>query len=282
VAVVITEPTTNLFGHAFFAALLKGIYAALAERSLLMVMLAPQSARDMELAESYLLERHADGAILVSLHGDNPLPTRLREGGVPTVLCGRPPRGNLVSYVDSDNRQGGTLAVNHLLSLGRRKIATISGNLDMASAVDRLNGYRDALSAAGIALNPTLEEVGDYLPQRAHMAMERLLLNHPDVEAVFAASDHMANAALNVLHQARKRIPEDVAVIGYDDSPAAWEYRPSLSSIRQQTEEMGRAAVSLVVSGLEHPREEPRQVIFPTELVVRESTVAAQTASMAN
>ena len=275
VGVVITESTTKLFGDPFFSPLLKGIYGALAEKSLLLVMLAPQSTRDLELAQSYLLDRHVDGVILASLHGDVQLPARLLKERIPMVLCGRPPRGIKATFVDSDNRQGATLAVNHLVSLGRRKIATIAGNLDMLGAVDRLEGYRDALSGAGIPLDPTLEEVADYLPDRAHMAMERLLLNHPDVDAVFAASDLMAAAALRVLAQSRRRVPEDVAVIGFDDSPTARVSHPRLSSIRQPIEEMGYETVTVLVRQMEEPDEAPRQVIFTTELVVRESTVGA-------
>lgn len=276
VGVVITEPTTKLFGDPFFSPLLKGIYAALAEKSLLLVMLAPQSNRDLELAQHYLLDKHVDGVILASLHGDVQLPGRLCEEGIPMVVCGRPPRGVKASFVDSDNRQGAMLAVNHLISLGRRKIATISGNLDMPGAIDRLAGYREALTTAGIPLDPTLEEVADYVPDRAQMAMERLLLNHPDVDAVFAASDLMASAALRVLAQSRRRVPADVAIIGFDDSPTALATHPRLSSIRQPIEEMGREAVSMLVREMEHPEEAPRQVIFKTELVVRESTASVQ------
>ena len=277
VAVVITESTTKLFGDPFFSPLVKGIYAALAERSLLLVMLAPHSAKDLELTEAYLTGKHVDGAILVSLHGNNSLPNCLVERHVPTVICGRPARGVPASSVDSDNRQGGALATRHLIDQGRRHVATISGNLDMPSAVDRLTGYRDALAEAGIALDATFEEVADYQPDRAHIAMERLLLNHPDVDGVFAASDLMAAAAIRVLHQARKRVPEDVAIVGFDDSPTAWVTRPPLSSIRQPIEEMGREAVAILLREMADPEEAPRQVVFATELISRESTIGAGT-----
>ncbi len=280
VGVVITELTTRLFGDPFFTPLLKGIYDALAERGLLLVILAPTSDRDLELVQTYLTEKHVDGVILVSLHDNNQIPKRLREHHIPTVIFGRPPRGVEASCIDIDNRQAGELAVNHLLSLGRKCIATISGDLDMSAAVDRLMGYRDALVAAGIPLDPTLEEVADYLPDRAHMAMERLLLNHPNVDAVFAASDPMAAAAVRVLQQARKRIPEDVAVIGFDDSSAAWESRPPLSSIRQRIEAMGREAVNVLMHEMSEPDELPRRVVFATQVVARESTIGATAAGV--
>lgn len=273
VGVVITEPATDLFGTWFFKQLLQGIYEALEERSLLMSLITPHSARDMLLAQAYLTSGHVDGVILASIHGDNPLPRCLIEAEVPFVVCSRPPKDVQASFVDCDNRRAGALGANHLISLGRRTIAMISGNLDMPSSVDRLMGYRDALTAAGMKLDPTLEEVGDYRADRAQMAMERLLLNHPDVDGVFAASDDMAVAAIRVLHQARRSVPEDVSVIGFDDTPISEICRPSLSSVRQPVEEMGRGTVGLLMRRIEKPDEAPRQVIFEADLVARESTV---------
>ncbi len=241
-----------------------------------MVVLALHSAQEMELAKAYLAGGHIDGAILVSLHGDNPLPARLREMGLPAVICGRPPKDVAVSYIDCDNRRGASLAVNHLIHLGRRHIATIAGNLDMPGAIDRLMGYRDALTGAGVALDPTLEEVGDYRADRAVMAMERLLLNHPDVDAVFAASDLMAVAAIKVMTQANRRIPEDVAVVGFDDSAAAKLSSPALSSVRQPIETMGREAVDILVHQMSKPSAEPQQIVFGPELVIRASTVGGR------
>ena len=282
VAVVITEPAAKIFGDPFFSAALRSIYDALAERSLLPVMLAPQSANELRLAQAYLLEGHFDGVVLISLHGDNQLPNRLRDARIPAVLWGTPAAGIVASYIDSDSRQGARLAVEHLISLGRRKIATISGNLDATGAVDRRMGYRDALVAAHIALDPTLEEVADNLPNRAQMAMERLLLNHSDVDAVFAASDLMAAAAIGVLHQAGKRIPEDVAVVGFDDSPTALSTFPQLSTIRQPIEEMGHEVVNMLVRQMREPDRAPRPFIFATELVVRESSIGTRGVRAAN
>jgi DNA-binding LacI/PurR family transcriptional regulator len=281
VALVISEPTAKIFGDPFFSVALRGIYDALARRSLLPVMLAPQSARELARTQAYLLEGHFDGVILASLHGDNQLPNRLRDAGIPAVLWGTPAKGIVVSYVDSNNYQAAQLAVEHLISLGRRKIATISGNLDATGAVDRQTGYRDALVAAGLKLDPTLEEFAGNLPNRAHMAMERLLLNHPDVDAVFAASDLMAAAAIRVLHQARKRIPEDVAVVGFDDSPTARSTRPPLTSVRQPIEEMGHEAINMLMREMQEPGKAPRHVVLATELVVRESTIGARAAGAA-
>ena len=264
------------FGDPFFAPLLKGIYHALAERSLMLVMLIPRSGWELDLAREYMTSGHVDGAILASLHSRSPLPGQLQECGLPVVSCGRPAKEAAVSYVDTDNRSGGEIATGHLASLGRTRIATISGDLDMPAARDRLAGYRDALAAAGIAADPTLEEIGGYVPERARMAMERLLINHPDVDAVFVASDLMAAAAVEVLHRSGKRIPDDVAVIGFDDTTVATATRPALSSIRQPIEAMGAETVNLLLRVMADPDSEPQQSILETELVVRESTAGSR------
>lgn len=276
IGVVMNEAPTRPFRNPMLPILLGAFSDAIAQRSLMMVMLAPKSAIELELAEAYLIGGHVDGAILVALDSGNPLPNRLREHGIPAVLCGHKVRGNLASCVDCNNRRGAEIAVEHLLSLGRQTIATISGDLDRVSAVDRRMGYRDALVAAGLDLDPTLEEVADYLPDRAHMAMERLILNHPDIDAVFAASDLMASAAMRVLQAAGKRVPEDVAIVGFDDSALAKATDPPLTSVRLPLDEMGHEALNLLMLEMHDPTEAPREVVLTTELIVRESTAGAR------
>jgi DNA-binding LacI/PurR family transcriptional regulator len=272
---VIAEPTARLFGDPFFAPLLQGVQDALSERSILLVALGLSADRDLVQVEKYLVDRHVDGVILVSLRGESPLPGRLAALEIPTVICGRAPKDARLSFVDTDNRQGAALAVNHLISLGRRRIGLICGNLEMPAAVDRLYGYREALGFAGIPPDPSLEETADFTLEAAESAMERMLLRHPEVNAVFAASDLMAVGALAVIERSGRRVPEDVAVIGFDDTPSASGATTPLSSIRQPIEEMGREAVSILVREMEDRDALPRQVVFATELVARDSTVGA-------
>lgn len=273
VALVIPEPTTRLFGEPFFPRLVRGIADALSAHDIQLVLLLPQGPADEARVARYLAAGHVDGALLVSLHGSDPLPALLVERHVPVVVGGRPPHDQpAVSYVDVDNRTGAFTAVRHLAECDRRRIATITGTLDMPPGRDRREGYRRALDEAGLPLDRLLEEPGDFSQESGLQAMRLLLERRPDLDAVFAASDLMAAGALLALHEAGRRVPEDVAVVGYEDSPIAASTLPPLSSVRQPTEEMGREMARLLLAALASGRHVPRQVVLATELVVRQSS----------
>jgi DNA-binding LacI/PurR family transcriptional regulator len=271
IGVVIAEPPGLLFSDPFFPRLLRGISTQLASRDLQLVLLMPSGPKETHRTADYLAAGHVDGALLVSLHDNDPLPARVAEAGVPMVLSPRPRRPVSVSYVDVDNRGGANGAVAHLVSQGRRVIATIAGPADMAPGVDRLAGYRDALVDAGLEPDPSLEAVADFTQEGGAKAMERLLAARPDIDAVFAASDLMAAGALSVL-AANRRVPEDVAVVGFDDSPIATSTRPALTSVRQPIEEMGQEMARLLVDAITGSDRAPRRVILATELVRRASS----------
>jgi DNA-binding LacI/PurR family transcriptional regulator len=271
IAVVITEPAGRLFSEPFFPNLVRGVSGALAARDLQLVLLMPEPAETAR-AIRFLGGGHVDGALLVSLHGDDPIPDALIDRGVPLVFVGRPARDADVRYVDVDNRQGGRRASAHLVEHGRRRVATIAGPLDMAAGRDRLEGYRDAVRDAGLPQDDTLVARGDFTYEGGAAAMERLLDAAPDLDAVFAASDLMAIGALGVLQARGRQVPHDVALAGYDDSPIAATVRPPLTSIRQPIEEMGREAVHLLLDAIEHPGRPSRRVVLATDLVVRESS----------
>ena len=271
VALFIAEPTARLFNDPFFASLLRGVGSELAAHDLQLVLLMPQSSHDETRAEQYLTSGHADGALLVSLHGDDPLPEHLAERRIPVVVGGRPERAAAVSYVDVDNVHGARSAVEHLIEGGRRTIGTIAGPADMAPGIDRLAGYRDAVRAAGLEVTPDLVAVGDFSDVSGERQMQALLDARPDIDAVFAASDLMAVGALRALRAAGRRIPEDVAVVGYDDTSARTA-DPPLTSVRQPVEEMGREMSRLVIQAIAHGDTVPRHVLLGTELVVRESS----------
>ncbi|MGD8485211.1 MAG: LacI family DNA-binding transcriptional regulator [Chloroflexota bacterium] len=272
IGVVVLESADRLFGDPFFGQLMLGISAGLSERDRrLVLMLAPTREEETRI-ERYLVSDHVDGVVLVGPHGDDPLLRNLSRRQVATVVSGRPVSGLSVSYVDAQNRAGAESAVRHLIESGRQTIATIHGTLDLPSAVDRLEGYRDALRAAGRPIDPSLEVAGEYRARTAAQATHTLLASHPDLDALFAASDSMAITAMQAIKDSGRRVPEDVAVIGFDDLPTARESVPTLSTVRQPIEAMGREMVRLVLQQIDEPGSAANQVIFATELVLRGST----------
>lgn len=273
IGVVIAEPTGRIFGDPFFGEVLRGISAGLAARQLHLVLVMSQSPEEERWAEGYLTSGgHVDGVILFSLHGDDPLPEHLQARGIPVVVGGEPPRGARVSYVDNDNHGGAFAAVKHLIEQGRTRIATITGPLDMPAGVTRRLAYRDALRAAGRTPEAELEESGGFTREGGQRSMEVLLQRCPDLDAVFAASDLMAAGALSALYAAGRRVPEDVAVVGFDDSIIALSTRPALSSVRQSMAVMGRELVGLLLQTVDSRDHVLRRVVLETELIVRQSS----------
>jgi DNA-binding LacI/PurR family transcriptional regulator len=274
IAVVITEPTGRLFSDPFFPRLVRGVSSELASRDMALVLLMPETA-EQDRTIRYLTGGHVDGALLVSLHGNDPTPAALAERGVPVVFVGRPTVGTDVSYVDVDNRQGAQRAADHLIRSGCRRVVTVAGPADMAVGVDRVEGYRDALRAAGRSAE-AMAEPGDFTYEGGAAAMERLLAAVPDLDGVFCASDLMAAGALGVLLAAGRRVPEDVRLVGFDDSPIAATTRPPLTSIGQPIEEMGREAVRVLLDEIDHRGRPPRRVVLATELVPRASSAGRE------
>ena len=184
-------------------------------------------------------------------------------------LSGRPlSRRRMLWYVDADNVGGGALATSYLLEHGRRHVATVAGPGDMCAGQDRLAGYRRAVEAAGLPYDDTLVSVGDFTSAGGYDAAKRLLAVRPDVDAIFAASDLAAFGVLRALREAGRRPGDDVAVIGFDDIPAAAEQQPPLSTVRQPIADLGVAMTRLLLRRIEG---EParRTEILPVELVLR-------------
>ncbi len=272
VGLVITEPASRLFDDPFFPRLLRGISAELSARTLQLVLLLPEDGDAEQRLERYIAAGHVDGVVLVSLHGDDPLPAHLQARQVPMVVGGRPPEGVVASYVDVDNREAAKSAVRHLAGRGRRRIATNTGPQDMGAGLDRLEGYLEALAELGLPRDQRLVAHADFTYEGGAAAMRRLLEAAPDLDAVFAASDLMAAGALGVLRAAGRAVPETVAVVGFDDSPLAEAMEPPLTSVRQPIEEMGRELVRLLAESIERGHRATRRVLLSTELVPRGSS----------
>jgi LacI family transcriptional regulator len=197
----------------------------------------------------------------------------LLDNGVPFILIGRHPTNNTVHYIDVDNQTAAAEAVAHLLRLGRRRVATISGPQNMIAGADRLTGYLNGLRERGMTTDPALITEGDFTEAGGYMAMQRLLPRKPD--AVFVASDAMAVGALRAIREADLRVPEDIAVVGFDDMPFATRSNPPLTTVRQPVLRTGSVAAETLIDLIDHPDSPTRRIVLPTEFVVRTSCGSA-------
>ncbi|MEV0728859.1 MULTISPECIES: LacI family DNA-binding transcriptional regulator [Polymorphospora] len=270
IALVLPETATRVFSDdQFFPGIIRGVSQELEAADKQLVLMIAGSAASHARVERYATGRHVDGVMFASVHGADPLPATLVRSGIPVVCSGRP-MGQVtvpVPYVDVDHIGGVAKAVRHLLETGRRRIATIAGPQDMIAGIDRLAGYRDELRDSG---RRSLIAVGDFTRESGGLAMRQLLDDDPDLDAVFVASDLMAHGALRTLREAGRRVPEDVAVVGFDDIEMARYTDPPLTTVRQPIQEMGREMTRQLLR-MAAGEDIGHAVVLPTELVLRES-----------
>jgi DNA-binding LacI/PurR family transcriptional regulator len=276
VALVVSESGERFFTEPFFASIVRGVSSGLLDTQMQLWLSMAQSPAERERIEHHLTNQHIDGVLLLSLHDADPLPTLLEQRGLPTVLGGRParmlqPGAQGAYFVDVDNEGGARKAVEYLLGRGRTTIATIAGPQDMGAGVTRLTGYRDAVRASGRPAADDLVAYGDFSEASGTAAMRTLLEARPDLDAVFAASDLMAFGALRALAEAGRRVPDDVAVVGFDDAPIARQSVPPLTTVNQPVEEMGRQMARLLVARIRREELEKPYVLLDTHMVERES-----------
>ncbi|MFC7529778.1 LacI family DNA-binding transcriptional regulator [Actinoplanes sp. GCM10030250] len=273
VALVISEPDrpddhsflNRIFTDPYFGRVTAGATGALRPYDIHLVVVPTDSA-DHHQVVRYLGQGHVDGVLLISSNEHDPLPGQVHALGIPAVLSARPPGPLPVSFVDVDQRLGARLAAGHLLARGCRRPATIAGPQDIPAGAERLEGF---VSVLGDREVPAV--IGDFTRAGGEAAAHRLLDEHPDIDGLFVASDLMAEGALRAVQDRGRRVPDDIAVVGFDDSSAALECRPLLTTVRQPVEEMAAEMAELLIAQIDTPGRLPRSVIFQPTLVVRDS-----------
>jgi DNA-binding LacI/PurR family transcriptional regulator len=259
----------EVFADPFFGRVANGVTRFLRPHGVHPVLMSAETAEDHQHVMSYLRRGNADGAILVSTHADDPLPALFPGSGLNAVLFARPVRPLPISYVDVAHQEGARMAAEHLLARGCRRVATVCGPLDVPASQDRLTGFREAMARHGHPYVPYF--AGNFTLESGETATERLLAEFPDVDGIFAANDLMAQGALLTLRDRGRRVPDDVAVVGFDDSSAAIACRPMLTTIRQPVEEMAAEMTRMLLDQIEHPEHTITSRIFDPVLVVRQS-----------
>ncbi|WP_344265394.1 LacI family DNA-binding transcriptional regulator [Streptomyces sodiiphilus] len=272
IALVVPEPEARLFAEPYFSGIIRGVSAELADTDIQLLLTLIRTPKERQRFAQYASGHRVDGVLMVSVHGEDPLPDELSRIGMPAVMNGRRSAEESFPHVDCDNFGGAQLAVEHLLGRGRRTVATITGPLDMYAAQCRLEGYREAMRAAGRPDAAALVAHGDFSEESGHAAMHELLGRRPDLDAVFCASDLMAVGARRALRELGRSVPEDVALVGVDDSAMARHMDPPLTSLRQPLEEMGRAMTRALLAQIRGEAKESARMVLPTELVRRTSS----------
>jgi LacI family transcriptional regulator len=269
IGVILPEGLEGLFSSGYFPILLGGISTAISRTDYAMSLWAGQTTEDTQrMYERILGYKLMDGALLISAVNGDTLSQQLIEKKMPVVLIGRVSHP-LVSTVDVDNVSAGRTATEHLMRIGRHRIAHIGGRFDLISAHERHEGYKMALEASGIPYDPALVVWGDFSEEAGYLAARALI--GQGIDAVFCANDSMAIGLMHALRDQGISVPGDVAIIGFDDLPIASSIIPTLSTMRQPVADLGRTAAQLLLDIVMGVITSPQHIMLPTELIIRES-----------
>jgi LacI family transcriptional regulator len=274
IGLVIPAGLTAIFSDPYFPLLIQGVSSACNLHGYSVMLWLAEPEYERKTISQVLYNGLIDGVIVSSMLMDDPLIERLSESNRPFITIGRHPTNERINFVDVDNRAGAYQGVSYILHTGRRRVAMITGPRNMIAGRDRYQGYQDALRERGLQLHPELVAEGEFSYISGYLGMKQLLPHHPD--AVFVASDAMAFAAMSAIQEAGFSIPEDIAVVGFDDIPTAATSNPPLTTIRQPIQRTGSVAVEMLIERIEHPESQPCRIVLPTELVIRDSCGAKQ------
>jgi len=276
IGVVVPQVSNVIFAdNSYFPMLLQGASSAINEHDHSMLLWLQQNGESREhFAQRIAQNRWMDGVVLCSIIESDPIIRAVTEIGLPFITVERPVgfSSQVIeqsSYVSVDNVHSAMMAVEHLIRLGRRRIAHITGHLTITDGQDRLQGYRLALQRADMPVDENLIFPGYFTREYGYIGMKALLKHKPD--AVFAAGDTTAQGALQAIQEAGLRVPDDIALVGFDDLDVATQTVPKLTTIRQPVQQKGSVAASLLIDMVDGQANGPQRVLLPTELVIRQS-----------
>lgn len=279
IGMITARPATQTFATSFFWEAIQGIGSVLETTGYnLLLSTARDETAGREACLEMLRSRHADGVILTMSQLEDPLIQALVAEKWPFVLIGRPAdrEGQLVpdvSYVNNDNVSATAAVVAHLVSVGHRRIGFITGPRERVYCYDRLQGYREGLEQAGIPFDPDLVSEGNITRSEGSQALERLMSLQNPPSAVVAVDDILALGVLDAALKMGLRIPGDLALACFNDSPLwAWT-RPRLTAVRIPMYDLGVMAARMLIGLLKGRPSCPPYVILPSQVIVRESTV---------
>lgn len=268
---VLRQSPEQVFADAFLPQVMLGLGQAAANQGF-HILLSPLAPDNHSGYASLIHAKHVDGIVLSGPRQHDTELIDLYHDGVPVMLMGQLP-GSDIPFVDVNAVRGAASAIEHLIELGHRRIAMITNaSLEYTSAQQRLAGYRQALDQNSLEFDAALVRTGDFTPLSGQSAMDELLSITPRPTAVFVASDVVAMGAMQAIKRAGLRIPQDVAVVGFDDVPLTGFYDPPLTTIRLPAYGLGWAAGERLVRVINGEAIVDTEVFLDTELVVRGTT----------
>lgn len=266
---IVPAGIATTFEDPFFPTFIRGITSACNAHNYSLMLWLAEAEYERRMINQVLRNGLLDGLIISTIHLPDEIVDALSTLEMPFVLIGQHYRNVDTHYVDVENQRGAQEIVTHLLRLGYQRIATITGPMDTMTARHRWQGYVDALHSRGKMNQKSLEVEGDFTEPSGYYGMQRLIAQQPD--AVFAANDVMALGAIRKIREEGLRIPDDIAVVGFDDVPAAAHADPPLTTVRQPSHQMGVVAAEVLIDVVEHCETCIHRIILPTELVIRRS-----------
>lgn len=266
---VISHGINDLFSDSFYSLLMQGVTKACAEKDYSVMLWLSKMLTKEELITKITKNTMLDGLIISSIEYQDPIIDEIINSEIPFVMVGQNSPNKSIHYVDTNNTKSAFQAVNHFIKLGYQRIATITGPTNKIAGRDRLEGYKTALLENNIEIDPELIQLGYFSDLGGYAAMEKLLKNKP--EAVFVASDTMAFGAIRAIKDAGLRIPEDIALIGFDNIPTSADMSPPLTTINQDIQKMGEVAVNMLIDLISKENKEIENIILPAELIIRDS-----------
>jgi DNA-binding LacI/PurR family transcriptional regulator len=271
IGVIISHPAEQAFANPFFPEVMRGIGSVLhGEEYNLMLTMTGSEQEEQALCLNLLRQRRVDGVILTSARVQDGMLDDLLQEEHPFVLIGRAPSHPQATWVNNDNVDVGEMAVQHLISRGHSQIALIHGPDELTVTVDRRDGYRKAMARFGLPVGPGYEADGAFTREGGYLRMRQMLSLPEPPTAVFCLDDTMAMGALIALKECDR--VRSVALLGVNDDPLTALIDPPLSTIRIPIFDLGATAARLLVDMLTQRVTGPRQVILPSQLVVRESS----------
>jgi LacI family transcriptional regulator len=262
--------------NPIFAQMGQGVSQICAQEGYVTMQFIGQRNNEEQTLFSLLRSRHFDGVVLISGEYDDPCPAFLKNSEIPYARIGHDPNHDDFKTVDVDNVEGARIAVEHLTSLGHRRIAILKGLARDTASAERFEGYKQALSEAGIELDQALVGDGDWSAASGYRFAKSILKLPDPPTALFSSNDIMVAGVVRAAHEYGVHVPNELAIVGFDDLDQTTMIFPELTTMRQPCVEMGEIAARMLIEQLVHETVPPEHVVLHPTLIIRESCGAAR------